>query len=128
MKIKNNTVDIIAFSSSLICAVHCATIPLILSFSSLGSLHFLGNPIIEWTFIAFGIVFVLVSLWPSYKKTHFKLKPLLYALLGFSFILLGRLDLNEFWEVSNTVAGASLVSLAHYFNWKLLQTKENHKH
>ena len=128
MKIKNNTVDIIAFSSSLICAIHCAAIPLILSFSSLGSLHFLGNPLIEWTFIGFGIVFVLVSLWPSYKKAHFDLKPLLYALIGFSFILLGRLDLNEYWEVSNTVAGASLVSVAHYFNWKLLQTKENHKH
>ncbi|WP_405292669.1 MerC domain-containing protein [Algibacter sp. Ld11] len=126
MKIKNNTVDIIAFSSSLVCAVHCAAIPLIVSFSSLGSLQFLENPLIEWTFISFGVVFVLISLWPSYKNAHNKLMPLLYALFGFLFIALGRFDLNELWEVSNTVLGATLVSLAHYFNWKLLQQiKEN---
>lgn len=128
MKIKNNTIDIIALSSSLICAVHCAAIPIVLSFSSFSSLHFLENPYIEWTFISLGLVFVLTSLWPSYKKIHQRAKPLLYATLGFAFIALGRLNLTELWEIMNTVIGASLVSLAHFFNWKLLRNKGNHKH
>lgn len=123
MKIKNNSIDIIALTSSLICAVHCAAIPVVLSFSSLSSLHFLENPYIEWTFIAFGVVFVFVSLWPSYKKKHHKLKPLFIAALGFFFIAIGRLELTELWEVINTVIGASIVSLAHYYNWKLLRNK-----
>lgn len=127
MKIKNNTVDIIALSSSLVCAVHCASIPLVLSFSSLSTLHFLGNPFIEWSFLSIGFVFVFVSLLPSYKNIHRKLKPLMFAILGFTFITLGRLDLNELWEVGNTVLGACLVSFAHYFNWKLLQITENQK-
>lgn len=126
MKIKNKNIDIIALASSLICAVHCAAIPVIFSFSSLSSLHFLGNPYIEWTFIAIGVVFVFVSLWPSYKKVHHKKKPLLLAGLGFVFIALGRLHLTDLWEVTNTVIGASIVSLAHYFNWKLTP-KCNHK-
>lgn len=125
MKIKNNTIDVIALTSSLICAVHCAAIPIVISFSSLSSLHFLENPYIEWTFISLGVVFVFVSLWPSYKKHHHKLKPLIFAALGFAFIALGRLDFTELWEVINTVLGAFLVSLAHYFNWKLLRVKCN---
>lgn len=128
MKIKNQTLDLIALSSSLICAVHCAAIPVVLSFSSLGSLHFLGNPYIEWAFISFGLVFVLTSLWPSYKKVHHQTKPLVYAALGFGFITLGRLDLNEVWEITNTVIGASLVSVAHYVNWKLLRSVGSCKH
>ncbi|NJB83660.1 MerC domain-containing protein [Wenyingzhuangia aestuarii] len=128
MKIKNNTVDIIAISSSLICAVHCATIPVVLSFSSLSTLHFLKNPYIEWTFLSFGLVFIFVSLWPSYKKNHHKVKPLRYAMVGFLFIAFGRLNLTESFEIINTVIGASIVSFAHYLNWKLLKTDWCYKH
>lgn len=128
MRIKNNTIDIIASASSLICAIHCAAIPIVLSFSSLGSLHFLENPYIEWSFILLGILFVFISLWPSYRKHHHKIKPLLFAFLGFTLIGIGRFEFTELWEVSNTVLGASIVSIAHYFNWKLLRDKKNHAH
>ncbi len=127
MNIKNKTIDVIAITSSIICAIHCAAIPIVLSFSSLSSLHFLENPYIEWTFILLGIVFVFVSLWPSYKKTHGSRKPLIFAFFGFALIAIGRLDFTELWEVSNTVIGATLVSIAHYFNWKILKTQEGHK-
>lgn len=123
MKIKNHTVDLIALSSSLVCSVHCAAIPLLLSFTSFSSLYFLKHNYIEWAFIACGLVFVLVSLWPSYKNVHHKAKPLLCAAFGFSFMALGRLHLTELWEVSHTVIGGGLVALAHYFNWKLLNVK-----
>lgn len=126
MRVKSNTIDIIAFTSSLICAIHCAAIPILLSFSSLSSLHFLENPLIEWTFILLGIVFVFVSLWPSYKETHHKTKPLVFAGIGFALIAIGRLEFTELWEVANTVVGALLVSLAHYFNWKLLKVCGKH--
>lgn len=126
MKIKTQIFDLIALTSSLICAVHCAAVPILFLFSSLSSLHFLHNPLIEWFFIALGIVFVLISLWPSYKKAHHKLKPLLIAACGFGLIALGRLDFNEIWETANTVMGAILVSVAHFVNWKLLRSTGNH--
>ena len=128
MKIKNPSYDIIALSSSLICAIHCAVVPIILSFSSLASLHFLHHPLIEWSFILIGVVFVFVSLWPSYKKVHHNTRPLFFVALGFGLIALGRLDLNEIWEVLNTVSGAILVSTAHYVNWKLLRSVKGHEH
>jgi hypothetical protein len=126
MKIKYLTYDIIALSSSLICAVHCAAVPIVLSFSSLASLHFLHHPFIEWSFVGIGVIFVFVSLWPSYKKAHYKIKPLLIAACGFALIVLGRIDFNEIWETANTVMGAILVSVAHFVNWKLLRSTGNH--
>lgn len=128
MRIKNHTLDIIALTSSLICAVHCAAIPILLSFSSLSSLQFLENPYIEWSFIALAVVFVFVSLWPSYKKYHRKAKPLFIACFGFTLIAMGRFEFTELWEVVNTVTGATLVSVAHYFNWKYLKGFGNHNH
>lgn len=125
---KNTTYDIIALSSSLVCAVHCAAVPIVLSFSSLASLHFLQNPLIEWSFIGIGVVFVFVSLWPSYKRTHHKSRPLIIAAIGFGLIALGRLDLNELWEVGHTVLGAIMVAVAHYINWKLLRSAGCHGH
>ncbi|EPR74322.1 hypothetical protein ADIWIN_0664 [Winogradskyella psychrotolerans RS-3] len=73
-------------------------------------------------------MFLLTSLWPSYKTIHYKTKPLKIALLGFLFIAIGRLHFTNLWEVSNTVIGATLLALAHYANWKLLRiaTKQNH--
>ncbi|MEO5787617.1 MerC domain-containing protein [Gelidibacter sp.] len=127
MKIKSNTIDIIALSSSLICAIHCAAVPLILSFSSLSNLHFFGNPYIEWSFISLGFVFLVTSLWPSYKKVHRRAKPLVYAILGFLFFALGRLNLTELWEISNTVIGGIMLALAHYLNWKSVQSKDRQK-
>lgn len=73
-----------------------------------------------------GIVFVLISLIPSFIRVHQKLKPLIIAAIGFAFIALGRLNFNEIWEVFNTVIGAFLVAFAHYNNWKLLKNKHIH--
>ncbi len=126
MKIKKNALDIIALSSSLICAIHCAAVPIVLSFSSLNSLHFIENPYIEWVFITLGLLFAFISLWPSYKKYHHKIKPLLFACSGFVLIAIGRLDLMEYWEMVNTVTGALLIASAHYFNWKLSICKHGH--
>ncbi|MEM6720728.1 MAG: MerC domain-containing protein [Bacteroidota bacterium] len=128
MRVKSNTIDIIALTSSLICAIHCAAIPIVLSFSSMSSLHFLENPWIEWTFILMGVVFVFVSLWPSYKKVHHQTKPLIVAAIGFGLIAIGRLEFTEMWEVGNTVVGALFVSSAHYINWKLLKASGKHEH
>lgn len=118
--------DIIALTSSFLCAVHCAFVPIALSFSSLGSLTFLTNPWIELVFIAMGLVLVAVSLYPSYKKVHRNTFPVKLAFVGFICIALSRLDINELWEPFFTVIGAAIVAYSHYKNWKL--SKSTHLH
>lgn len=127
MRISNQTYDVIALSSSILCAIHCAAVPILISFSALGSLQFLDNPWIEWSFIGFAFLLALLSLWPSYKRTHHCTTPLYFAGFGFFFIAIGRLDFTEWWETANTVFGACLVAYAHYCNWKLLKERQ-HNH
>lgn len=127
MKLINRTYDLIALTSSVLCAIHCAAVPIILSFSTLGSLHFLENPWIEWSFILFGLMLVAVSLWPSYRKIHHYTAPLWFAAIGFLFIGISRLEFSVWWETGNTVLGACIVAYAHYRNWKLLR-EQPHRH
>lgn len=128
MKTKSALYDLIALSSSLVCAIHCAAVPIVLSFSSLAGLHFLHNPWIEWSFISLGLIFVFVSLFPSYSKVHQNPWPLFIVAFGFGLIALGRLAGTELWETFDTVTGAVLVASAHFVNWKLLRAKKTHTH
>ena len=125
MKISLKLIDLVAISSALICAVHCLLVPIILSISTLSSLHFIKNPYIEWVFIFAGLVFALISIWSSFRKYR-KKRPLITAVVGFILIGLSRFDFTESWELINTVTGTSLIASAHYFNWKLLNTVNKH--
>ena len=121
MKQKHFSLDLIASTTSIFCAIHCLSAPAILSISSLNSLYFLENEFIEWIFISLSLMFALFSLWPCYKKNHNKIKPLLFALVGFTFIGMGKIGFVDFLESINTALGATLLSLAHYFNRHLMK-------
>ncbi|UGU16368.1 MerC domain-containing protein [Sinomicrobium kalidii] len=119
--------DYLGFSTSLLCAIHCAIVPVLITFSALGSLSFLANPAIEWTFIVTGLFLALLSLWPSYRKYHHKKFPLLLATSGFVLIALSRIEVHELWEAVLTPPGALGIAIAHYFNWKYLK-RYRHQH
>ncbi|WP_236970570.1 MerC domain-containing protein [Membranihabitans marinus] len=128
MKIKSQTLDLIALSSSIICALHCTAIPILLSFTSFGSLHFIGHHRIEWFFIIFGLLLVAISLWPSYRNVHGKISPLLNSILGFTILGMGKFNITESWEIIFTVIGAILISFAHINNWQLVRNTNRHSH
>ena len=128
MQTKHRHIDLIALTSSIICAVHCAVVPLVIATASLSGLHFIENSYIEWFFIGLGLLFIAISLYPSYKKIHQSFKPLCFASLGFLILAMSRLDFTEIWEISTTVSGALLIAIAHYLNWKLLKKEVNIQH
>ena len=94
MKISFKLIDLIAISSALICAIHCAIVPIVLSISTLSSLHFLKNPYIEWVFIFTGVVLALMSIWSSFKKYRER-RPLITVIVGFTLIGLSRFDFQK---------------------------------
>ncbi len=127
MKTNHQTFDIIAVTSAILCALHCLALPILLSFSAFAGLYILQNPVIEWFFIAFGLVLIVVSLWPSFRRIHRTKLPLWIASFGFLFLVVSRLDFSEWWEAGNTALGASLVAYAHYKNWSLIRNS-SHQH
>jgi hypothetical protein len=91
--------------------------------SAFSGLQFLHNHWLEWIFIALAIVFVLVSLIPSYKKHDHNADPLLFSSFGFLFLILSRFPPSELAEVVLTTMGSVLITVAHYINWKLSKNR-----
>lgn len=111
--------DFLGFSASIACALHCATIPLVLTLSSISNLGFLENPLLEGGILLLGAIIALLSLLPGYYKKHHKISPLILIVTGFMIILGGKFQDQALHEGIFTAIGAALVAAAHYSNWKL---------
>ncbi|WKK81917.2 MerC domain-containing protein [Marivirga arenosa] len=109
--------DAIGMMASILCAIHCAALPVLLSLSTLASLHFLANPWIEYSIIFFSLLLALVSFLPAFKRHHSNFLPLILLGLGFILIGMGQSGLIEVNEVVLTVSGAFLIAIAHIVNW-----------
>ncbi len=110
--------DFIGFSASLLCALHCAALPLLLSLAPLTGLQFLDNPWIEYTLILLSVVIASNALIHGYRRHHQKLMALLVAATGFSLITMGRLIEVEWSEVLLTSTGGVVIAMAHLLNWR----------
>jgi MerC mercury resistance protein len=111
--------DAAGFSASLLCAIHCAFVPVLVTLSFFEGLYFLADPTIERVVLAMSFFLALASLLPSYLKHHHRLSPILIFVLGAFLIILGRLDLSSLWEILFTSVGATCIAVAHLVNWKL---------
>lgn len=116
---KGSFLDFFGFSASLLCAIHCALIPVVLTFSMLEGLHFLANPSIEKTVLCISLLIALFSLLPTYFRHHHKLIPIVIFGFGLLLIAIGRMELPMIAEVVFTSIGACCVAIAHGVNWKL---------
>ncbi len=115
--------DSLGFSVSLLCALHCAIMPIALTFSTLSGIAFLDNPAIELSIIVLSCTLALTSLTLCYLRHHQRLSPVLWAIGGFLLIGTSRL-IPEGAEALVTPIGAGLVALSHYVNWRLCRNKD----
>ena len=115
----NHYLDALGFSASLLCAVHCAFVPVLLTLSFFQGLHFLAEPSIERGVLGISFFLALASLLPSYINHHHRLSPILIFVLGVFLIIIGKIELSSLWEVLFTSVGAVCIALAHLVNWKL---------
>lgn len=119
MKFISNHVDFWGFIASTVCALHCALVPILLLFGTLGSFAWLASHEVELGFIFFSIILAYWSLWTSFKKYHRDNKPLKIVLVGFFFLLISHLLPHSFGGFL-VVFGGLLVAYAHYVNWQML--------
>jgi hypothetical protein len=113
--------DTIGFSTSLLCAIHCTAIPILLTVSTWSGLQLLNDPSIEILVLCLSTGIALASILPSYLRVHRKLNAIVLATFGFILIGLSRIEVQKVWEILLTSIGASLVASAHIMNWKLCQ-------
>lgn len=123
MRIIRSYLDLLGFSASFLCAVHCVLMPLVLSMGLLGGMSWLESAWVEWSFILTTLVLASWSLFGSLSK-HRNTKPLIIAALGFVLIIV----LHEWFGHGAghyfSALGGILVAYAHYLNWRLLHAKQ----
>jgi len=118
-KFASINLDMVGFSASTLCALHCAALPFALTTLPLVGLEFLAHPAVEMSMIAVGLVVGVSALLCGFKHHH---NPTaLYVLaIGFLAIFLAHSGLmDEGAESVVTPVGASVVAIAHLINWRL---------
>jgi membrane protease YdiL (CAAX protease family) len=119
-KFFGNNLDFWGFLASFACALHCAAVPIILLFGTLGSFSWLADHRVELIFIAISIILAYWSLWNSYQKHHQNYRAIRIAGFGFGFLVVSRLVPHAIGDIL-VVIGGLLIAYAHYVNWKLLR-------
>ena len=113
-------------TSSIVCALHCALLPIIISILPALGLGFLAWSGIEWAFVIFASLLGLLSLWIGYQR-HRVYRALLFLIPGLLLVWIGVLVPGIHHAVLPHAVvmsvGGTLIAVAHLINLRL-----NHSH
>ncbi|MBC7884736.1 MAG: MerC domain-containing protein [Saprospiraceae bacterium] len=118
MKSKYNiSPDAAGFFTSMLCAVHCSALPLLISLGLIGSESWMHNHLIDWVVIGVGVLIATYSLLGDFIKVHRNITPLAMSLAGFSLLLIGMTE-HHGWMLVFSVVGGLLVATSHIVNFR----------
>lgn len=111
--------DALGISTSLLCAIHCAVLPLIITSLPIMGINIVNNMEFEFFMIFLASGIGAYALFHGYQKHHFSKLPLLIFSAGILLLLAKQLwhDL-ELWFLVPAVA---FIVTAHYLNFRLLR-------
>lgn len=108
------SLDRMAVGLSGLCVVHCVlSVVLVAALSSAGT--FLTDPIIHRVGLLGAVVLAAFALGQGYKK-HRAVRPALIGLTGIGLMIVGLFAPHGWVEVAATVAGVSILAVAHLMN------------
>lgn len=102
---------------SLLCAIHCLTLPLILFAAPYLASSFAFSPLMEWILVIVSFVMALILLWQDYSK-HKKPMPLFFLALAVAVKLVDTLLEIKSIEWIFGLALGVFITLAYWFNYK----------
>ncbi len=120
-KLKPN-LDRIGITASVLCAIHCAAIPFLLTMLPLWGLEFMADERVEMAMIGLSLVIGVWSLVGTYRKNHHKIAPVLILIAGFLLIGLGHFIGNQPLEPVLIPLGGLTIAAAHVLNLRLLKS------
>jgi len=121
--------DSLGITASVLCAIHCAMVPLLITFLPLWGLSFLANEWVEISMISISLLLGIWSLGTSFKKNHDKISPIFILIAGFGLIAFGHFSGNDFLEPIIIPIGGIVIATAHLVNLKLLKSCNiKHRH
>ena len=116
MKVKLNW-DALGITTSVLCAIHCAVLPVIATSLPFFGINIIHNRTFEWSMIIFALLVGSYALVHGHIKHHQYYGPLALFLTGFCFLVVKQFfTAYEYWFL---VPAVILIISAHYYNYKL---------
>lgn len=108
--------DALGVTTSLLCAIHCAVLPLLFSSLPFLGIDFVKDKGFEYGMIGLAFLIGVVALSHGYRRHHHKLFPVFIFTAGFIFLV------SKEWlphlEIPFLIMAVSLILLAHYLNYQ----------
>ena len=116
------TADKVGSVGALVCAAHCALLPLVIAALPALGISVLASNSLEWGFVTFATILALTSLWQGYR-IHRVYRALAFLLPGLLAVWSGVLipDLHHSVVPHAVVmsVGGTLIAVAHIINLRL---------
>lgn len=107
--------------TSLLCAVHCSVLPVILALGLFSGISWMDSHMMEFVFIGLSVVFIITSLGHSFIYKHRNALPLKVAIVGLGCIALALFSPHMMHVFTSTVGGLC-IAVSHYLNIRLLKS------
>lgn len=114
-------IDRVGALASMLCAVHCALLPLVFGVLPALGLGFLAAHGFEQIFVSFAIVLASISLLFGLRK-HGSYRALMILIPGIILLVVGVLigaDHSNPWHATVVSIGGALIALSHLINIRL---------
>ena len=109
--------DGLGIFTSILCAIHCALLPLFVSFLPLLGLNVIRNPLFEYGMIGLAFVIGTSALWHGFTRHHHRLTP--WLLFAGGMILLIAKEIWGSYELYFLPFAVVLIISAHVVNYRL---------
>lgn len=120
--------DHIGMTASTLCAIHCAIVPILITFLPLAGMGFWAQPLFEWGMISLALLLGVSSIFLSFVRTHRRALPLLLLVAGFAALVLGHIYLKGWIEAVVVPLGGLTIAAAHFVNFKYVGNCKTDNH
>src|ERR1700744_2275904 len=117
-KVISAKLDRVGVVASTLCAIHCASLPLVIVLLPSTGLNFLSDPRVEWLMIFTAAIVGFFSLGISFLRIHKRIVPLLLFFAGLTTIAISHAELDGWREGLLVASGGILIVIAHFVNSK----------
>ena len=117
--------DALGIATSLVCAIHCAVLPLLLTSLPFFGINIIHNNFFEAGMIALAFVIGSLALFHGYRRHHHRSLPLFIFSTGFILLVLKEIFVG--YEIVLLVPAVLFILSAHFFNYRFCR-KANHCH
>ncbi len=123
MKIKLNW-DGLGVVTSVLCAIHCGLLPVVLPTLPLFGVNIVHNAFFEWGMITLAFTVGAYSLYHGFMRHHHSYLPAIYFAIGFCFLVA-----KQFYNSNELLLLIFAVPFIIYGHWKnFMLCSKNHCH